>query len=125
MTASDQLQPVVPAAWRAESGRLWYPPPAAQVREPEWRGRPDPARARAAIGDQLRKLAAWCQFGACIARYTDDQALGERDLHARAIAAGWRVDGLGRLACPRCQQVDSSFWTTAPLRLWTGPATPS
>jgi hypothetical protein len=82
--------------------------------------------ATAVIGDQLRKLAAWCQFGACIARYTNDAALGEADLRARAMVAGWRVDALGRLACPRCQQLDSSFWTTRPLQVWTpvrGPAT--
>src|SRR5260370_40664820 len=52
----------------------------------------------------------WCQMGSCIARHFDPQALGEADTPARAIAAGWRVDALGRLACPGCQQTSPHFW---------------
>ena len=48
----------------------------------------------------------WCEMGSCITWYTDPAALGEADTRARAIAAGWRIDGLGRLACPACQQTD-------------------
>jgi hypothetical protein len=73
---------------------------------------------RAVIGDELRKPVAWCQFGSCIARFCDPAALGERDVRARAIAAGWRADALGRLACPACQQRDPSFRATGPLVRW-------
>lgn len=72
---------------------------------------------RAVIGDELRIPIMWCEIGSCIARHADPAALGEADLRARAIAAGWRVDALGRLACPRCQQKDGEFWATHPVRL--------
>jgi hypothetical protein len=68
--------------------------------------------ARAVIGDEIRIPIMWCQFGSCIARYTHHAALGERDLRARALAAGWRYDALGRLACPDCVQRDPAFWPT-------------
>jgi hypothetical protein len=70
--------------------------------------------AQAIIGDALRIPILWCQFGSCIARYTHRDALGERDLRVRALAAGWRYDALGRLACPRCVQSDPFFWMTRP-----------
>jgi hypothetical protein len=73
---------------------------------------------RAAIGDELRIPLAWCEMGSCISHYTDPAALGEADIRARAIAAGWRADALGRLACPQCQQGDSWFWTAHPVALW-------
>ena len=73
---------------------------------------------RAAIGDELRIPLAWCEMGSCISHYTDQEALGEADIRARAIAVGWRVDALGRLACPQCQQADSWFWTAHPVALW-------
>ena len=57
-------------------------------------------------------------MGSCISHYTDQEALGEADIRARAIAVGWRVDALGRLACPQCQQADSWFWTAHPVALW-------
>ena len=79
---------------------------------------------RAIIGDRLRQLAAWCQIGACIARHTDAGALGEADIRARAVAAGWCVDLFGRLVCPSCQQIHP-VWSARPavLRgLW--PAVP-
>jgi hypothetical protein len=56
---------------------------------------------RAAIGDELRIPLAWCEMGSCISHYADPAALGEADIRARAIAAGWRVDALGQLACPQ------------------------
>ena len=46
----------------------------------------------------------WCEMGSCISWHADPAALGEADTRARAIAAGWRIDALGRLACPQCQQ---------------------
>jgi hypothetical protein len=73
---------------------------------------------RAAIGDELRIPLAWCEMGSCISHYADPAALGEADIRARAIAAGWRADALGRLACPQCQQGDCWFWTAHPVALW-------
>ena len=90
--------------------------------------RPRPARAeaaaraemtgRAVIGDQLRMPVMWCEMGSCISWHADPAALGEADTRARAIGAGWRIDALGRLACPRCQQTDPGFWATGPVVLW-------
>ena len=57
----------------------------------------------------------WCEMGSCISWYADPAALGEADTRARAIAAGWRIDALGRLACPRCQQSDPGFWASRPV----------
>jgi hypothetical protein len=73
---------------------------------------------RAAIGDQLRLPVAWCEMGSCIGRHADPAALGEADVRARAISAGWRVDALGRLACPRCQQTSPGFRASRPVTLW-------
>ncbi len=64
---------------------------------------------RAAIGDAVRTPVLWCESGNCIARYTFQEALGERDLRARALAAGWRYDALGNLACPNCAQHGPAF----------------
>ena len=73
---------------------------------------------RAPIGDQLRLPVAWCEMGTCIWRHADRAALGEADIRARAILAGWRVDALGRLACPRCQQSCPGFRASRPVVLW-------
>lgn len=73
---------------------------------------------RAAIGDQLRLPIAWCEMGSCISHHADPAALGEADIRARAIFAGWRVDALGRLACPRCQQSEPRFRASHPVALW-------
>ena len=99
---------------------------AAMCRQ-KFRPRP-PARAeaaaraastvRAVIGDQLRIPIMWCEMGSCISWHADPAALGEADNRARAINAGWRIDALGRLACPRCQQTDAGFWATAPVVPW-------
>jgi hypothetical protein len=75
------------------------------------------AEVRAVIGDELRMPIMWCEMGSCISWYSDPAALGEADIRARAIAAGWRVDALGRLACPPCQQSDGRFWATHPVRV--------
>ena len=76
------------------------------------------ADERPVIGDQLRMPVMWCEMGSCISWYTHQAALGEADTRARAIGAGWRIDGLGRLACPRCQQTDPGFWAARPVVRW-------
>jgi len=64
---------------------------------------------RAIIGDELRAPTLWCESGACIQRYVDDGALAEGDLRAGALAAGWRYDTSGRLACPSCARRNPAF----------------
>jgi hypothetical protein len=76
------------------------------------------ATERAVIGDQLRMPVMWCEMGSCISWYTHPAALGEMDTRARAIGAGWRIDALGRLACPQCQQTDPGFWAACPVVPW-------
>lgn len=73
---------------------------------------------RAPIGDALRIPIAWCEIDSCISHYSHPAALGEADIRARAIATGWRVDALGRLACPQCQRGGPWFWTTHPIVPW-------
>jgi len=73
---------------------------------------------RAVIGDQLRMPIMWCEMGSCISWHADPAALGEADIRARAIGVGWRVDALGRLACPRCQQTASGFRVSRPVVPW-------
>jgi hypothetical protein len=73
---------------------------------------------RAVIGDQLRMPVMWCEMGSCISSRSDPAALGEADARARAIGAGWRIDALGRLACPQCQQTDPRFWATGRVVRW-------
>lgn len=73
---------------------------------------------RSVIGDQLRLPVMWCEMGSCVSQHSDPAALGEADVRARAIDAGWRIDAFGRLACPRCQQADPSFRVTRPVVQW-------
>ncbi len=73
---------------------------------------------RALIGDELRMPTAWCEMGSCISWHADRAALGEADNRARAISAGWRIDALGRMTCPRCQQTSTSFRATGPVVPW-------
>ncbi len=73
---------------------------------------------RAVIGDELRIPIMWCEMGSCISWHADPAALGEADARVRAIKAGWRIDALGRLACPRCQQSDAGFWATHSVVAW-------
>jgi hypothetical protein len=83
--------------------------------------RPEPPAGptvRALIGDQLRLPVMWCEMGSCISRHADPAALGEGDMRVRAIDAGWRIDALGRLACPRCQQADPNFRACHPVVPW-------
>src|SRR5580693_1278237 len=72
----------------------------------------------APIGDALRIPMAWCEMDSCISHHEHPAALGEADIRARAIEAGWRVDALGRLACPQCQWSGPWFWTTHPIVPW-------
>jgi hypothetical protein len=103
--------------------------PAAQQPAARWPVRRRVPPVRPIIGDELRIPIMWCEFGTCIERYTHVDALGEQDLRYRALAAGWRYDLLGRLACPSCVQYDETFWITRPpvpaqryRRLPAGPA---
>jgi hypothetical protein len=73
---------------------------------------------RAVIGDELRMPIMWCEMGSCVSWYADPAALGEADNRARAIKAGWRIDAVGRRACPSCQQTDVGFWATDPVVPW-------
>ena len=70
---------------------------------------------RAVVGDRIRRPAAWCEMAACISRYEDPAALGEADIRARALAAGWRHDAVGRLVCPYCQQRNPGLWPACPV----------
>ncbi len=96
-------------------------PVRAPLRAPARAPVTTPAEAplvRALIGDELRTPTAWCEMSSCISWHADRSALGEADIRARAIGAGWRIDALGRLACPRCQQTSSSFRATRPVVPW-------
>ncbi len=96
------------SAGRGRSARRGPPPAADTLARPAW------ITERAVIGDHLRELKAWCQIGACIARHTDAEALGEADIKNRAVAAGWCVDLFGRMVCPSCQQ-RYPVWSARPL----------
>ena len=104
--------PVLPAPRAAAPepppARAAAPPPRRVPAMRRWRP------MRAIIGDECRVPILWCEFGRCIARYTSEDTLGERDLRARALATGWRYDALGRLACPSCGQHDPSFRNSRP-----------
>jgi hypothetical protein len=80
-------------------------------------GTPARTTGRAVIGDELRIPIIWCELDGCISRHSDPAALGEADILARAVAAGWRVDALSRPVCPRCQQSNGRFWATHPVAL--------
>jgi hypothetical protein len=91
--------------------RMLIPGPAPQA--------PSETPVRALIGEQLRTPIVWCELErTCISWHADREALGVADVRARAIAAGWRVDALGRLACPQCQQTSNAFRTTQPVVPW-------
>jgi hypothetical protein len=114
-----------PAPVTAPPVPVTAPPPVAATAPPAPRasdegGLGDGAAIpeRAPIGDELRIPIAWCDMDACISYYEHPAALGEADIRARAIAAGWRVDAVGRLACPGCQQRVPWFWTTQPVVRW-------
>jgi hypothetical protein len=112
-----------------EPAAVGGPPPDAAARPPNTRppntdsgwhemGESAEMIEPAPIGDALRIPIAWCEMDACISHYEHPAALGEADIRARAITAGWRVDALGRLACPQCQRSGPWFWTTHPIVPW-------
>jgi hypothetical protein len=74
--------------------------------------------ARAVIGDQLRLPITWCEMGSCISWFAHPAALGEADIRARAIRAGWRVDAVGLLTCPQCLQTAPRFQSPRPVVPW-------
>ena len=88
---------------------------------PDGRVRADPLAEpvaiteRAVLGDRIRRPTAWCEMAACISRYEDPAALGEADIRARALGAGWRHDAVGGLVCPYCQQHSPGLWVTYPV----------
>jgi hypothetical protein len=96
-------------AMRAETTEITEITEAAKVTE---------ITERALIGDELRRPITWCEMDSCISWHADPAALGEADIRARAIGAGWRVDAFGRLACPQCQQTDPGFRISHSLVLW-------
>jgi hypothetical protein len=75
------------------------------------------AMARAVIGDQLRTPIMWCDMGSCISWHADTAELGEAGTRARAIAAGWRIDALGRPACPVPADLPG-VWASCRVPLW-------
>src|SRR5215468_1433564 len=79
---------------------------------------PGPSTAeRAVTADPLRIPLVWCALAQCISHHTNPAALGEADIRARALSAGWRFDRLGRLTCPECQQSSPWFWPAHPVAL--------
>ena len=109
------------------AGRRTEPAPPVRVLADRDRGASQPAvrfdplihpvaiTGHCVIGDQIRVPAAWCAMAGCQAAFADPAALGEADNRARAVAAGWAKDALGRLACPACQR-------DHPLPAWWVPA---
>ena len=79
-----------------------------------------PVTEPAKIGDAIRLPVIWCEMPRCISWHLDRESAGERDARARAAAAGWRTDALGRLACPDCQQSRSDYRTPQPVA-WHHP----
>jgi hypothetical protein len=115
--AAGSARPEAPVA-TAASARIATPAVPAGPAAPAAPGGPAGAAERAVIGDQLRMPIMWCEMGSCISWHADPAALGEADTRARAIGAGWRIDALGRLACPRCQQTDPGYWAAGRVVPW-------
>jgi hypothetical protein len=67
---------------------------------------------RAVLGDTIRRPILWCEMPGCICWHDHPAALGEADIRARALAAGWCRDAVGRLVCPSCQQRNPDLWIT-------------
>jgi hypothetical protein len=116
------VQPASAVGWRAMTSAA-APPNTYESRPRAGARARVSARAEsspvgALIGDELRMPIAWCEMGSCISWHADRSALGEADNRARAISGGWRIDALGRLTCPRCQQTSTSFRATRPVVPW-------
>jgi hypothetical protein len=102
---------------RPNAGRLPSPAaPAAAQPLADGQVRTDPLTGPVAItepavlGDTIRRPTAWCEMPGCITRHDHPAALGEADIRARALAAGWCHDAVGRLVCPSCQQHNPGLW---------------
>ena len=119
--ATDAPSASAPAPAGAGARAIGFPPPAGAAVSvtsvAAQAGAAAPVTARAAIGDELRRPIMWCEMASCINYHADPSALGEADARARAVRAGWGIDAVGRLACPRCQQT-TSFWTPCPVVPW-------
>lgn len=108
---------------RPNAGRLPGPPSPGSARSQLAGGRvradplagPVAITERAVLGDRIRRPTAWCEMPCCISRYEHPAALGQADIHARALAAGWRHDAAGRLVCPCCQQRNPGLCVTDPV----------
>ena len=109
--------PATPVATAAPA-RTATPAVSTRPAAPAAPAGPAQAAERAVIGDQLRMPIMWCEMGSCVSWHADPAALGEADTRARAIEAGWRIDALGRLACPQCQQTDPGYWAARPVVPW-------
>lgn len=53
----------------------------------------------------------------CDSKYTAD-APSFRDQRRAAYAAGWHLDDLGRMVCPRCARRNPGYRSLYPLTLW-------
>jgi hypothetical protein len=123
--AADELSYLYPHAWPGRVGSDAAPFQVATAAEPPvmhlLASEHTEAGGCAVIGNALRIPAVWCQLGSCISRFTDAAALGESDVRSRALAAGWREDAVGRLACPDCVQHEPAFWVSCPPVPWLAP----
>lgn len=113
-TAIDEPPDEAEAGWRLAAPA----PPAGRPPASARRAARPGTVGRALIGDQLRIPIVWCELAPCISHHTNPAALGEADIRARAVSAGWRFDRLGRLICPECQQSSPWFWPAHPPVLW-------
>ena len=117
---TSERQRWVPHPRAGRLHRAWAPG-IAQPRPPEGPMSADPLAGpvaitqRAVLGDQIRRPTAWCEMAACISRYDDSAALGEADIRARALGAGWRHDTAGRLICPYCQRRRPALQAASPV----------
>jgi len=117
---TSERQRWVPHPRAGRLHRAWAPG-IAQPRPPEGPMSADPlagpvaSTQRAVLGDQIRRPTAWCEMAACISRYDDSAALGEADIRARALGAGWRHDTAGRLICPYCQRRRPALQAASPV----------
>jgi len=102
---ADKLpSPAVPgtALPQPADGQVRTDPLAGPVAITEW----------AVLGDAIRRPAVWCEMPGCISWHDHPAALGQADIRARALAAGWCHDAVGRLVCPSCQQRNPDLWLT-------------
>ena len=119
--ATDASRASAPAPASAETRAIGFPAPAGVTASvtsiPAPAEATAPVTVRAAIGDELRRPIMWCEMASCINYHADPSALGEADARVRAVRAGWRIDAVGRLVCPQCQQT-TSFWAPRPVVPW-------